>query len=177
MPTASAELPQHKDQFFGLGDIHCLWIFQHFGRLHRSILKYLAAGGPSVTVFSRCLNKKMPKDVSDSQRNNGCYRYSKTDAPPDRCQWGHLQVLGSGAADRCVINITTLLLLIRASLIPGTHPPVSLIPLSFHSISCNCRRRIIRLDEWPQCSFLFGGFLCRNRMFVKNTQHETVRIS
>lgn len=128
--------------FFAPEIFRCLSIFQHSVQLHQPILEYLAAGGPSVTVFPRCPNKETATDVSDSCRDNGCYRYSKTDAHPDRCQWGHLQALGSGAADRCVIIITIPLLLIRASLIPGTHPPVSLIPLSFHS-TCNCRWSII----------------------------------
>lgn len=100
---------------------------------HQSVLEYLPAGGPPVFVFPRCLNRKMLKDTTDSSRDQGCYRYSETDAHTDRCHRGHLQVLGSGAVDRCVIIIAILPLLIRASLSPGTHPFLSLIPLSFPS--------------------------------------------
>lgn len=59
----------------------------------------------------------MLKDGTDSSRDEGCHGYSKTDAHTDRCRRGHLQELGSGAADRWVIISAVLHLLIRASLI------------------------------------------------------------
>lgn len=44
-----------------------------------------------------------------------------------------MQALGSGAENSCSIIIAIRHLLIRVSLIPGTHPFLSLIPLSFLS--------------------------------------------
>lgn len=58
----------------------------------------------------------MVKDVSDSSRDEGCSKESETDAHTDRCHGGHLQALGSGAADRCAIIIASLILFFLSSL-------------------------------------------------------------
>lgn len=59
----------------------------------------------------------MLKDVTDSSRDEDCYGYSKADVHTDRCRAGHLQELGSGAADRWVIIIAVKLSLIWTSLV------------------------------------------------------------
>lgn len=65
---------------------------------------------PTCYRLPRCPNRMMLKDATDSSKDEDCYGHS-------RCHTGHLQELGSGAADRWVIIIAVKLFLIRASLV------------------------------------------------------------